>query len=73
MNQRDQTLERLIRLHANRDPLPATVKVGGETVATRQFVEGFRFDRREATPAMSAHIANVELPLMCEAALPLLG
>jgi hypothetical protein len=64
----DQTLERL----DNGEPLPATASVGGRAVETRRFLEAYHFDKREASPAMTAHIATVERPLMCEVALSLL-
>jgi hypothetical protein len=68
----DQTLERLVKLRASGEPLPATVSIGGRAVETRRFLEAYRFDKREASPGMTAHIATVERPLMCEAALSLL-
>ena len=72
MNQRDQTLERLVKLHANGGPLPKTVNAGERAVDTRRFLESYRFDTRAASPAMAAHISAIEHPLMCEAALSLL-
>ena len=72
MNQRDKTLERLVKQHANREPLPTTVHLDGGAVETQRFLETYRFDRRAASPAMAAHISAIEHPRMCEAALSLL-
>ena len=72
VNQHDQTLERLVKQHARSEPLPLTLSIGGRIIETRQFLRGYSADRREATPAMAAHIASIERPLMCEAALSLL-
>jgi hypothetical protein len=72
MNQRDKTLERLVKQHANGEPLSTTVNVDGRAVQTRRLLESYRFDRRAASPAMIAHISAIEHPLMCEAALSLL-
>ncbi|MGY3589010.1 hypothetical protein ACVIGB_002035 [Bradyrhizobium sp. USDA 4341] len=68
----DHTLERLVKLRANGEILPSTVNVQGRMVETRRFLEGFRFDKREASPTMTARIATMERPLMCEVALSLL-
>ncbi|MGY4570800.1 hypothetical protein [Bradyrhizobium sp. USDA 3256] len=65
MNQYDQTLERLVKQRANGEALPATVNIHGRIVDTRRFLEGFRFDKREALPTMTAHIVRMERPLTC--------
>lgn len=72
MNQRDQTLERLVKLHASGEPIPTTINVDRCAEETRRFLESYRFDKRAASPVMMAHMSAIERPLMCEAALSLL-
>lgn len=72
MNHRDQALERLVKLYADGQPIPATVNVGGRVEEARRFLESYRFDRRPASPGMMACVSTVERSLMSEVALSLL-
>jgi hypothetical protein len=71
MNHRDMTLNRLVKLHQKRMPLPTEVTVDGELIDTKRYLESFRSDTREAWPAIAEHIEHVQRPLVCEVALSL--
>ena len=67
----DATLEQLVKLRASGETLPSTVTIRGQAVETRRFLQTYRHDYRDASPAIACYITAIERPLMCEAALAL--
>lgn len=72
MTAADITLSRLAAIHSKGEPLPVTVSTDHGQEDTNRFLESFRFDRREAWPALAACVDNIERPSVCEVAFALM-
>ncbi|CCE01129.1 hypothetical protein [Bradyrhizobium sp. STM 3809] len=69
MNDRDLALAALVQTRQRGEPMPATVRVSGAVSDTQRFLESFRFDRREAWPAISELLSEFNSrPLVSEIA-----
>lgn len=74
MSVSDAILTKLALAHGSGQPLPVVVNLDGESIATTRFIERYQSDKRDAWPALARHVHNViERPLVCEAALSLIG
>jgi hypothetical protein len=66
-------LDRLVELHAKREPLPATVARGGRGLPTQTWLESLRYDRRPATAREIGLLGLRHDAPLCEVALSLAG